>query len=304
MAFGFKVHNAKPNEDLKWSNAPANKLDLKTLRVAIVGGTAGIGQSLAQLFGSRGAEVVVVGRTFRDQNSKNVSFIKADLELMSEAKRVAQVLAQKPLDLVIFTTGILAAPKREETTEGLERDIAVSYLSRLVIVRNLLPHIEKSHTNLVKKPRVFIYGFPCAGEKGSPDDLNSYVDYEGMKTHMATVAGNEALVHDTARRFPSIAVYGVNPGLIKTAIRNNFLGARSWKSFFVESAIGLLFQNTKQYAVKNVPMMVAPELDDYTAAFFDSFGKPILSDGFPESYVEKYIRNSEELLKKSGVPYY
>lgn len=301
MGFGFKVITAKPDEQLKWENAPADQINLKSLRVAIVGGTGGIGQSLTRLFHSRGADLIVVGRTFRDGDLKNVQFIKANLELMSEAKRVAQVLSQMPLDLVIFTTGILAAPKREVTTEGLERDMAVSYLSRLVIIRNLLPALEKAHTNVVEKPRVFIFGFPCNGETGTPDDLNSEGDYSAMKTHMSTVAGNEALVFDTAQRFPKVGVYGLNPGLIKTAIRSNFLGDGTLKSRLVEGVIGLVFQNTVQYAERVVPMMTATELENHSPAFFDNYGKAILSEGFPQSYVEKYISKSETLLKKSGV---
>ncbi|SCV06249.1 LANO_0H25378g1_1 [Lachancea nothofagi CBS 11611] len=250
---------------------------------------------LNKAFQSRGANVIVVDRTFRDGDLKNVQFIKADLELMSEAKLVAQEISQKSLDLVIFSTGIIAAPIRELTTEGLESDIAVSYLNRLVILRNLLPALEKAHTNVVEKPRVFIFGFPCNGETGTPDDLNSEGGYNAMKTHMTTVAGNEALVFDTARRFPGIGVYGLNPGLIKTAIRNNFLGD-GLKSRIIEGVIGLMFQNSEKYAQNVVPMMTASELENHSPAFFDNYGKAFLSEGFPEAYVEKYISKSEKLL--------
>src|ERR1700737_4034339 len=46
-------------------------------------------------------------------------FIKADLSLMSEAQRVARALPAETLDRVIFTNGIFAAPKRQETAEGI-----------------------------------------------------------------------------------------------------------------------------------------------------------------------------------------
>jgi NAD(P)-dependent dehydrogenase (short-subunit alcohol dehydrogenase family) len=35
--------------------------------MAMIGGTNGIGRALARLFTANGADVVVVGRTFRDQ---------------------------------------------------------------------------------------------------------------------------------------------------------------------------------------------------------------------------------------------
>jgi hypothetical protein len=50
------------------------------------------------------------------------------------------------LDLVIFTTGIFAAPRRQETAEGIERDMAVSYLSRLVLVREIAPRLGKNRS--------------------------------------------------------------------------------------------------------------------------------------------------------------
>ncbi|CAR25448.1 KLTH0G19756p [Lachancea thermotolerans CBS 6340] len=302
MGLGLKIDRAQENKELVWTNVPASQLKLKNLKVAIVGGTSGIGQSLARLFQSREAEVVVVGRTFRDHDLANIQFIKADLELMSEAKRVAKKLAQYSLDVVIFTAGILAAPTREETVEGLERDVAVSYLSRLVIIRNLLPALEKANSKFLTRPRVFIFGFPCQGEMGTPDDLNSTGKYNGMKTHMSTVAGNETLVFDTARRYPGVGVYGLNPGLIKTTIRDNFLGAGSFKSWVIEGIIGFLFQSSENYASKIAPMMVATELDNQSPAFFDSNGTAVLSKGFTNSYIEKYISKSEELLNECAIP--
>ena len=62
---------------------------------------------------------------------------------MHEAQRVAALLPAETFDLFIFTTGIMAAPKRQETAEGIERDMAVSYLSRLVIVREIAPRLGK-----------------------------------------------------------------------------------------------------------------------------------------------------------------
>jgi hypothetical protein len=65
-----------------------------------------------------------------------VKKLKADLSLMREVQHVGKELPAETLDLVTFTTGIMAVRMREVTSEGIERDIAVSYLSRLVIERN------------------------------------------------------------------------------------------------------------------------------------------------------------------------
>src|SRR4051794_12519964 len=70
------------------------------------------------------------------------------------------------------------------------------------------------------KPRVFIMGYPGTGQAGTPDDLNAEKSYSAFPVHMNTVAGNEVLVLDAATRHPSASVFGLNPGLIKTNIRD------------------------------------------------------------------------------------
>jgi hypothetical protein len=64
--------------------------------------------------------VVVVGRNFRDSDVAGIEFNEAYLSLMQEAQRVAALPPAETFDLVIFTTGIFAAPERQETAEGIE----------------------------------------------------------------------------------------------------------------------------------------------------------------------------------------
>jgi NAD(P)-dependent dehydrogenase (short-subunit alcohol dehydrogenase family) len=100
----------KRDKKLTWHRIDAASLDLKGMKVAVVGGTGGIGRALSRFLASRGASVVVVGQTFRDSDVWGIEFIRADLSLMREAQRVAALLPAETLDLVIFTTGIMAAP--------------------------------------------------------------------------------------------------------------------------------------------------------------------------------------------------
>jgi len=154
----------KVDKSFTWHRVDHQALNLKGLKVAIIGGTGGIGRGLSRFMASRGAKVLVVGQTFRDSDISDIEFIKADLSLMREAKHVGELLPAETLDLVIFTTGILAAPKRQETPEGIERDMAVSYLSRMVIIREIVPRLGKNRPDASMKPRVFIWGFPGTGQ--------------------------------------------------------------------------------------------------------------------------------------------
>jgi NAD(P)-dependent dehydrogenase (short-subunit alcohol dehydrogenase family) len=58
----------KRNKNFTWRRVDAASLDLKGMKVAIVGGTGGIGRALSRFMASRGASVVVVGQTFRDSD--------------------------------------------------------------------------------------------------------------------------------------------------------------------------------------------------------------------------------------------
>jgi NAD(P)-dependent dehydrogenase (short-subunit alcohol dehydrogenase family) len=258
---------------------------------------------LAQFMASRGAKILVVGRNFRDTDVPGITFIQADLGLMREARRVAAALPTETLDLVIFTTGIFAAPKREETAEGIERDIATSYLNRLVILRDIAPHLgAKRPADRKLKPRVFVMGYPGTGQRGAPDDLNAEQSYDAFAVHMNTVAGNEMLVLDATKRYPNATFYGLNPGLIKTNIRDNYFGENSFKSRFAEWMIGLLTPSAATYAERLTPLLVSPDLERHNGAMFNQKCNAIMpSEGLTDSHVSAYMAASAQLVARADV---
>ena len=121
-----------------------NDTDYTKVNAAILGGTGGLGQAISLYFASKGAHVTVVGRTFRDQDKEGISFVPADLTLMTKAQEIAKELPAESLTHLIFTAGIFANRHREETDEGIERDMAVSYLNRLVLLREIAHRLGKN----------------------------------------------------------------------------------------------------------------------------------------------------------------
>ena len=79
-----------PDRTITLPRVDPDRLDLTGKRVAVVGGTGGLGRALAGFLAGRGAEVTVVGRTFRDQGAARIAFEPADLESMAEARRVGR----------------------------------------------------------------------------------------------------------------------------------------------------------------------------------------------------------------------
>jgi hypothetical protein len=109
------------------------------------------------------------------------------------------------------------------------------------------------------KPRVFIVGFPSANQTGSMDDFNSEQQYKLMIAHSNTVIGNEALVLDSASRYPEVNFYGLNPEPMKSNIRAGVLGEGSFGQKIMELIIGTLFQSVEQYSKKILPLLIHPK---------------------------------------------
>ncbi len=285
---------------LSWVRRPASELDLVDRRALVIGGTNGLGRALSRLLAQRGARVTVVGQTFRDADVDGIDFVKADLASMSEAREVGRTVPVESTDIVVMTTGIMAAPKREVTAEGIERDLAVSYLCRLVMLREIAPRL--AHDRKGDKPRVFIMGFPGTGQAGKLDDLNAEHAFNAMEVHMNTVAGNEALVLDAVKRYPHTDVFGLNPGLIKTSIRANYLGDSSVRHRVVEFMIGLFMISPETYAERIVPLLFAPELQGKSGAMFNQKGDAILpSEVMTQAHVAALIEASESLVSRASV---
>lgn len=163
---------------------------LKQKSVLIVGGTAGIGRELAVSCLKHGAKVSIVGRRDPDQSLAQATFLKTDLSLMRNADALGKSIDWGVMDIVVFTNGIISAAKRQESSEGIELDMAVSYLSRYAILNNL------NHTALgtkradsTKKPRIFIMGYPGKPVKASNlDDLNSDTQYAQFSVHSKKIS--------------------------------------------------------------------------------------------------------------------
>lgn len=274
---------------------PGSPASLHGKNVAIIGGTGGIGRALSRYFSLQGANLTVVGQTFRDSDRQGITFIRADLSLMSEASRVATLLPAENLDMLIFTNGIFAAPKREETKEGLERDMAISYLSRLVILQQVAPRLGSA---LSTKTRVFIMGYPGSGKPGTPGDLNALQNYRTMEVHMNTVAGNEIMVLDGAKRYTNLSLYGLNPGFVKTNIRSNFLGKNKRLYWLTEKIIGWFTATADQYAHTITPLLVAPQLAEHSGILFNNKGQAIKpSKGITDpEHMEHFISQSNALI--------
>lgn len=297
----MKAFSGIRRKDIQWKREPLTLNSLSGKKVAIIGGTNGIGRALALEMASKGADVLVIGRTFRDSGNPRLSFLQADLTQMKDARRVAQVLPAETLDMLIFTTGIMASKQRAVSAEGIELDLAVSYLNRFVMVREIGERLGTNRNQTDFKPRVFIWGFPGTNQKGNINDFNSEEIYSLMSAHSNTVIGNEALVLDSALRFPKINYYGMNPGLMKSNIRSGTLGEGSLGLQITEMFIGALFPSVEVYSERILPLLVSHDIENHSGAMFNRHGDAILASESLSQRAEliSVIEQSEKLAARA-----
>lgn len=286
-----------------WNHSIPTNFNFKNINALIIGGTGGLGRAISTQLIDAGANVTVIGQTMRDTESDSLKFVKADLSSMKNAKEVAKTLNDngqvKEFTHVIFTNGIFSSRTRQETAEGIERDMAISYLSRYAMLNDIKGNLTKSFNTGTAdlKPRVFIMAYPGTNQLGNPDDMNAEPStYSFLNAHMNTVAANEALVLKVAKDSDNFNIYGLNPGLVKTGIRSNLYG----QGFFarqLENFMSFFQQTPEVYASKMIPLFVAPDIEDRDGGMFDNKGEAILAS--KDLDVEKFWEGSAKLLEKA-----
>ncbi len=134
---------------------------LKNLVAVFVGGTCGIGEHTAYTFAkyTKSPTIYIIGRNkeagakvlenLRQLNSDADSkyyFYSHDLTLISEADKLNQtVLDQEDkINVLFLSAGYIAMDSRNESSEGIDKKMAVNYYSRWKIADELTPLVEKA----------------------------------------------------------------------------------------------------------------------------------------------------------------
>ncbi|KAG7451053.1 uncharacterized protein BT62DRAFT_916152 [Guyanagaster necrorhizus] len=133
------------------------------------GGTAGIGQAMAQSLASHtqgNANIIIVGRNAKaaqeiidsfPRPSSSVKpiheFVPCDASLMSNVasatEEVKKHLGEKKVDFLVLTTGYLTISGREETKEGMDKKMAVTYYAKWKFVKDLMGSLKEGGSKVV-----------------------------------------------------------------------------------------------------------------------------------------------------------
>ena len=204
-------------------------------RVALVtGGTDGIGRAVALQVARGRDRVLFVGRSA--QRGEQVLaelrkalpgvdhvFLPADLSLLAETTRVADGVERHTdrLDAVVFCAGILSTVP-EWTSEGLERNFVLNYLSRYLLARRLLPMLTQAPSGRL----VLVANAGKYGDSLDFDDLQYRWGKPGLRVSGRTQFANDLLAVELASqlRDTQVEVTCVFPGITDTAVFRNARG--------------------------------------------------------------------------------
>jgi NAD(P)-dependent dehydrogenase (short-subunit alcohol dehydrogenase family) len=195
-------------------------------KVVITGGTDGIGVAVARALFTRGDHVVVVGtnpekgKLLADEAAGNLTFVPADLSLVSESKRVvAEITEAHPeIDGLVLCARYFRATRRV-TPEGFEDNFALNYLSRLVFSFGLRDAMERTD-----RPIVVNVAGPGHDTLIDWDDLQTARNYSGMRAMFAAGRYNDLLGVDFAEKHSDGPIRYVlfNPGATATSYAGEY----------------------------------------------------------------------------------
>ena len=226
-------------KEYKWSNIwamirnslkdPAVCPDEFTGRlVVITGATSGIGRLTAHKYASRGANLLCINRnpvkseTLRTEieSTYGVSCpsIIADLSVLKDIRKAANELLQveQPIDVLIHNAGVYLTT-REITPDGIEKTLAVHYLSSFIINYLLLDKLksQKSARIIVVSSeghRFAAWGLPL-------EDLNwEKHRYSGLKSYGSAKTAQllSMIIFAEKCENSGVSINAMHPGAVKT----------------------------------------------------------------------------------------
>jgi NAD(P)-dependent dehydrogenase (short-subunit alcohol dehydrogenase family) len=177
-----------------------------------VGGTAGIGEGIAESFAHHtkgNARIFIVGRNRRAAESIIASFpkpsspeakhefIECDASLMKNVQRATKELLDKhgveKVNFLIMSQGFLSMDGFTDAGEGLDKKLAVHYYSRFKFIEGLLPQLLKAKEE-GEDAKVLTVLASGQGEKFERDDLGLKKTYSVRKASVQGPAYNDLMV--------------------------------------------------------------------------------------------------------------
>ncbi|MET0565531.1 MAG: SDR family NAD(P)-dependent oxidoreductase [Acidimicrobiia bacterium] len=197
--------------------------DMTAKTVVVTGANGGLGLETSRQLATLGARVIMVGRSeqklreARETVDGAASIMVADLGLMAEVRDVGErILKSEPrVDVLVNNVGVLL-PRREITTEGLEKTLATNLAGHFLLTNLLTSRLlESAPARVINVSSGGMYS-----ERIDPEDLQlTGREYSGTTAYAHAKRGQVILTEMWAERFPDrrIVFHSMHPGWAATA---------------------------------------------------------------------------------------
>lgn len=253
--------------------------------ILITGSTSGMGKAAASVLAKQGHRIILHGRDetatrnvqqqiIAESNNRNVDYLIADLFLMSDIRKMAENFKKKydRLDVLFNNAGATMGKEREETSEGIEKTIALNLLAPFLLTSLLLDELQK-------RPDARIVNTASAGHSSmaKPDfhDLESKDGYTAYKAYgnaklflimisqvMAEKLKQKGMGNITVNTLhPGIVI---NKGMIATLEKKGVLGK------MMMPVLRLLTRTPEQGADTGVYLATSDEVKGMSGLYFSN----------------------------------
>ena len=220
-------------------------------RVAVcVGATNGIGRAIALSLARKRARVIVVGRSLEAGASVarelkaaypdgDHGFISVDCSLLKNIRNLVTAGKPSPLptgkiNVLVLTQGIASLDGRTETTEGIDRKLAVHYYGRILFARLLLPQLNLERDSTVLS--VLSAGVHSAYTNF--DDLELKKNFTLKNAADAAGFYNDLGLDALARENPGVSFCHAAPGMVATNWGSEFPAILRYPLRLLQSTFG------------------------------------------------------------------
>jgi len=265
----------------------------------ITGSNSGIGKETAIGLAKMGATIIMVVRDqergdkarkeiVKQTGNDSVDLMICDLSSMSSIRHFAEEFKKKydRLDVLINNAGAVFS-KREVTSEGFERTLAVNYLGPFLLTHELMDLLKSSAPSRI----INVSSGLAKDGKVDLDDLQSEKNYPRMKAYSrrhAPVYDNAKLMvmmftYELARRLKGsgVTVNVLMPGFTATNLGKS---SGSLTSSIMFKMVRPMQQSAKKGAETSIYLASSNEVKDLTGK---CFAKKRETETFPASYDEE-----------------
>jgi NAD(P)-dependent dehydrogenase (short-subunit alcohol dehydrogenase family) len=216
----------------KWKAADITSLAGK--RVLITGANSGIGFHAALKLARKGAHVILavrnrqrgedaLARLDADSPGNSAELALLDLASLASVRSFAEKeLAQRrPIHILINNAGVMAPPKRLETTDGFELQFGTNVLGHFALTALLMPALQLAATESPDRPRIVTIA-SIAHKRGrlNFDDLQCIKSYAPMRAYQQSKLADLIFAFELDRRLRAansrVMSIAAHPGVADT----------------------------------------------------------------------------------------